>query len=126
MQTNRLDRLALRIVLLCSLILAALTLVLALSPTSVSLAQGQATPPPRDTPAPTRPAPGPERGTVPPPTVPAGSPQPGGTPVPTPAALPSAGGALSIDMTWLFVGVALVVLAGLVSLRSGRSRRSPG
>ena len=125
MQTHRFDRLVLRGL---GLILAVLACAWALSPTAVSMAQGQSTPPPRDTPAPARPAPGSERGTLPPPTVPAGTPEPGGppqaggTPASSPAALPTGGGTVGIDLTWLFVGAALVVLGSLFSLM--RSRRS--
>jgi hypothetical protein len=128
MQAHRFDRLVLRGLVLISLILAVLTLVWTLSPTAVSMAQGQSTPPPRDTPAPARPAPGAERGTVPPPTVPAGTPKPGetpqlaGTPASAPGALPTGGGAASANLTWLFAGIALVVLGSLFNLI--QSRRS--
>ena len=129
MQTHPSDRLILRGILLVSLAVGLLTLLWALSPAPASMAQGQATPPPRDTPAPTRPAPGPGRGTLPPPTGPAVTPQPdqpGGTPVATPGALPLTGGGPSVDLTWLVAGAALIVLGSLFGLLWGqRSRTLP-
>jgi hypothetical protein len=120
MQSHQFDRLVLRGLVLFSLILAVLTLVWTLSPTAVSMAQGQSTPPPRDTPAPARPAPAVERGTVPPPTVPAGTPNPAGAPASAPGALPTGGGAAGVDLTWLFAGIALVVLGSLFRLMQRR------
>lgn len=118
------SRLVLRVALWSTLIIVMLFVLLSLAPTPALMAQGQSTPPPRETPAPTRSAPGPGRDTPAAPTAPSGESPPGATPVPSPAGLPAAGEGMAVDLSWLFIGVTLVVMGGLIGLTGARRSRS--